>query len=56
MPYRIVVEEIEEKDANLVGATGIKRYEQVVDQLDLKRVMEAVNYKPRGPRVKKGAQ
>ena len=31
----------------------ITRYTQTVDALDLKRVMDAVNHKPRAPRVRK---
>lgn len=60
MPFRIVVEEATTEDfqASSDGdATGIRRYQQVVDEIDLKRVMEAVNWKPRGPRkAKKGAE
>ena len=37
-------------------AEEIKRYEQTVDALDLRRVIDAINYKPRiyTKRVKKG--
>lgn len=35
---------------------GVERYRQAVETLDLKKIIEAVNYKPRGPRAKKGAE
>lgn len=54
MPFRIVVTEL---DAAPIGAqeknAEIKRYEQTVDELDLRAVMDAVNKTKRGPRVAK---
>ena len=54
--FRITIEENEVPMAP--GAVGKKLYEQSVDQLDLRRVIDAINYKPRiyKARVKKGAE
>lgn len=51
--FRIVVTE-ETKDAP-TETSEIVRYTQVVDELNLRAVMQAVNQKPRKPRTKKGA-
>lgn len=53
MPYRIVVEEMPSRDVEHGAPDAVKIYEQAVEALDLKRVMEAVNWKPRGPRKPK---
>ena len=49
MSYTVNIEETTKDDPPQV----VKRYEQTVDALDLKRVMDAVNHKPRAPRVRK---
>ena len=49
MSYTVTIEETTKDDPPQV----VKRYEQTVDALDLKRVMDAVNHKPRAPRVRK---
>ena len=49
--FEIVVNEFKQEDLNT--DTRIQRYRQVVDELDLQKVMAAVNAKPRKPRVKK---
>lgn len=46
--FRIIIEECDHPE----HAT-VERYRQVVDQLDLKAVMAAVNAKPRKPRERK---
>ena len=52
--FRITIEENEVPMAP--GAIGKKLYEQTVEALDLRRVIDAINYKPRiyTKRVKKG--
>ena len=49
--FRIVVTEIQHNDTAIEGE--IKRYEQVVDELDLRAVVNAVMQKKRGPRAPK---
>ena len=49
MSYTVTIEETTKDDPPQV----VKRYEQTVDALDLTRVMDAVNHKPRAPRVRK---
>ena len=52
MSFRIVVTEVLE--GTNVQPVEIERYRQTVDVIDLKKIIDATNYKPRGPRAKKG--
>lgn len=50
MPYRITIEEFEvaqTDEAAPVQRGCVKLYEQSVDALDLRRVIDAINYKKR---------
>lgn len=54
MAFRVtVVEIISAQDAEQAGRGEIERYCQTVDVIDLKKIIDATNYKPRGPRAKK---
>jgi hypothetical protein len=50
--FRVTVVEIPEK-FGLDEPKEVKRFEQTVDALDMRKVIDAINYKPRGPRVRK---
>ena len=56
MAYRITIEEVLPAGNENQQEMELKRYEQTVDALDLRRVIDAINYKPRiyTKRVKKG--
>lgn len=49
--FRIVVTEIKNNDTAIEAE--VKRYEQTVDELDLRAVVNAVMSKKRGPRAAK---
>ena len=58
MSYRILVEELKpnplrETDPKAPSHIGTLSYEQIVEEIDLRAVMQAVNQKKRGPRVQK---
>ena len=50
--FRVIIEEIMQDHSEDCPHT-VKRYEQVVDMLDMPAVMDAVNRKPRKPRERK---
>ena len=56
MAFRITIEEVLPAGNEAQQELQLKRYEQTVDALDLRRVIDAINYKPRiyTKRVKKG--
>ncbi len=47
--FKVTVEELLQNEPE----NRIKRFEQTVDELNLKKLIAAVNDKPRGPRAKK---
>ena len=47
MAFRITVEEVLPAGNEAQQELELKRYEQTVDALDLRRVIDAINYKPR---------
>lgn len=53
MSFRIEIYEIESAAGTEAKGREVKRYEQVVEELDLRAVMAAVNQKKRGPRERK---
>lgn len=54
MSFRIEIYEIESPAGTDAKGRDVKRYEQVVDVIDIKKIIAAINSKPRGPRAKKG--
>lgn len=58
MAFRITIDELVESEEITDDKTVIRRYEQTVDALDLKKIIDAVNAKPRvyTKRAKKGEQ
>ncbi len=54
--YRITIEEVIPAGNESQQELKMPRYQQSVDALDLKKVIDAINYKPRvyTKRVKKG--
>ena len=53
--YRITVEEFDSNYDPVQASVTIKRFEQVVDDLDLPKLIAAINTKKRGPRPAKKA-
>ena len=53
MSFRIVVDEVADERVEGVEPTPITRYTQTVEELDLLRLIAAVNAKPRKVRVRK---
>jgi hypothetical protein len=54
MSYRVKIEEIfEASNLEVERREPITRFEQVVDAIDLRRVFQAINAKPRKVRVRK---
>ena len=53
MPYRISVVEIYSYDPDHEKIPPISRYEQTVEEINLKAVMKVVNTAPRKPRQRK---
>lgn len=51
MSYQIIVQEL-----GTDNVTGVERYRQIVDNLDLLEVIEVVNKKPRKIRADRGAK
>ena len=56
MAYRITIEEVLPAGNEAQQELQLKRYEQTVDTLDLRRVIDAINYRKRdySKRMKKG--
>lgn len=54
--FRILIEESTQPQQEGTPTQYIKRYEQTVDELDLRLVMQAVNKVPRKPRIRKEAK
>jgi len=56
MAFRITIEEVLPAGNEAQQELQLKRYEQTVDALDLRRVIDAINYKKRdySKRAKKG--
>ena len=48
--FKVTIEEFQGAPEDGQAAPPVKRYEQTVDVIDMKRVMAAVNHKPRAPR------
>ena len=53
MSFRIVVDEVKDECVEGAESTPVTRYTQTVDDLDLLRLIAAVNAKPRKVRVRK---
>jgi hypothetical protein len=55
MAYKITIEKLDEPGGKALDGTPLRSriYEQTVDELDLRAVMQAVNSKPRKPRKPK---
>lgn len=51
--FKVTVEEVF-RDTDTPAT--VKRFEQTVDQIDMKRVIDAINHKPRAPRVRKAKE
>ncbi len=52
--FIVIVQEIKDGADGDKAATVIERFRQTVDALDISRVIEATNYRPRAPRKDKG--